>query len=515
MAESDATLTAQPAAAGPQANPVRAGLGWQRLVPSLPWIVGLFAFGRLLAERMALLHDPDTYLHIAAGRWILTHGALPARDPFSHTMPGAPWISTEWLGQIVLAATYDRFGWSGVILVSAASVAVAVAVLALFVLRRLAPLPALIVVAAAGALLLPHALARPHVLALPLLAAWAGLLLAARDAGRPPPLAALPILALWANLHGSFMFGLALAAFLGIEAALQPGPGRSRRAEAYRWGAFLLAALVAALFTPWGVAGLLQPIRLVAMPALQTNFTEWRSPDFQTSPALELWIVGALFVGFASGARVPLFRLVLPLGLVHMTLQHVRHADLLALVAPLAVAAPLARSVSALSPTAAQSRLTNWLAGLARPSPPLGMALALAIAAVLALPTALRPIERADDAVTPAAALAAASRLGLAGPVFNSETFGGYLIFRGVPTFIDGRIEMYGNDFLARDVRAERGDAAVLEELLDRYRIAWTLLLPQSGAAALLDHLPGWQRVYADERAVIHRRIAAPASRPR
>ncbi|HEV8678394.1 MAG TPA: hypothetical protein VGQ90_03380 [Stellaceae bacterium] len=493
----------------PQAGPASAGIGWQSLLPSWPLILGLFAFGRLLAERMALLNDPDTYLHIAAGRWILAHGALPVHDPFSHSVPGAAWLPSEWLAQIVFAATYAQFGWGGVILVAAASVALAVAVLTHFVLRQFAPLPGLIVAAAAAALLLPHALARPHVLALPLLALWAGLLLAARDAGRPPPFAALPVIVLWANLHASFMFGLALAAFLAGEALLQPGSGRSRRAEAWRWGAFLAAALVAALLTPSGLAGLLQPIRLIGMPALQSTFTEWRSPDFQTSPVLELWIVGLLFVGFAAGVRLPLTRLVLLLGLVHMTLQHVRHADLLALVGPLALAAPLGRSLTSLTATAPESPLMRWAARLARPSRLPATAVALLIAAALALPTALRPIVRGDDPVTPASALTAATRLGLAGPVFNSQTFGGYLIFRGLPSFIDGRIEMYGNDFLARDYRAERGDAALLNDLLARYGIAWTLLLPQSGAVSAIDHLPGWERVYADQRAVIHRRIAA------
>ena len=80
-------------------------------------------FGRLLAARMALLDDPDTYLHIAAGNWILAHWALPLHDPFSHTMPGARWISSEWLAQIILAAVYDAFGWGGVIMLTAASVA--------------------------------------------------------------------------------------------------------------------------------------------------------------------------------------------------------------------------------------------------------------------------------------------------------------------------------------------------------------------------------------------------------
>ncbi len=189
-----------------------------------------------------------------------------------------------------------------------------------FLLRHFEPLPALIAAGAAAALLLPHALARPHVLALPLLVLWAGMLLAARDAERPPPFAALAVMVLWANLHGSFMFGLALAAFLGGEAVLQPGAGRSRWAEGRRWGAFARRRGRRRLLTPYGVAGLVQPIRLTQMPTLQATFAEWLSPDFQKSPALEMWILGMLFVGFATGVRLPPTRLLLLLGLVHMTL---------------------------------------------------------------------------------------------------------------------------------------------------------------------------------------------------
>jgi hypothetical protein len=484
---------------------------WDRLVPSWPLIVGLAVFGRLLAERMALLTDPDTYLHIAAGNWILAHWALPLRDPFSHTLPAASWLSSEWLAQIILAAVYDGFGWRGIILIAAASVAIAVALLTHFLFRHFAPLPALIAVAAAAALLLAHAVARPHVLALPLLVLWSGLLLGARDADRPPPFAALVVMILWANLHGSFTFGLALGAFLGGEAVVEAGAGRARWVAGRRWAGFVLMAAVAALLTPHGVAGLVQPFRLMEMPALQSTFAEWLSPDFQKSPALEMWILGILLIGFATGVRLPPTRLLLLLGIVHMTLQHARHGDVLAIVGPLALAAPLGGALAARMAREAPSRLTDWAGRLARPPGVAAAGLTLAFAVALALPTALRPIDRADDAVTPGAALAAATRLGLSGPVYNSEKFGGYLIFRGVPVFIDGRVEMYGNDFLSKDYQAERGDVAALAELLARYHIAWTLLLPEAGAVGVMDRLPGWERVYADPRAVIHRRIAAEA----
>ena len=113
-------------------------------------------------------------------------------------------------------------------------------------------------------------------------------------------------------------------------------------------------------------------------------------------------------------------------------------------------------------------------------------------------------LERTDDPVTPPSSFAAAKRLGLDGPVFNSEGFAGYLIFRGIPTFIDGRAELYGNTFLDGYLKAARGDAVTLSQLLDRYGVTWTLLQPQEGAVSHLDALPGWRRVYTDTEAVIH-----------
>ena len=480
---------------------------WRRVLPSWPWVVGVLAMLRALASPLAVLHDPDTYLHIAAGRWMLTHAALPTADPFSYTMAGAHWVPGEWLGELALAAAYGAAGWGGIVVLTAASFGVAIGLLMWFLARRLEPLPAVIAALAGAVLVLPHLLARPHVIALPLMVLWCGVVLAARDGERRPPWLLLPAMVLWANIHGSFLFGIALAGYLAGEAVLYPNPGVSWHAEARRWGGFIVAAIIASLLNPNGFAAILQPFRLMAMPALQTGFGEWMQADLMQFPALEAWLLGALALGFAGGVRLPCTRLALLLGLIHMALAHVRHADLLGLVAPLAVAGALGPALEELTRPAAGSPLLRGAAALAVPARLPGQILMLALAALLSLPVLLRPFDRAADAVTPQAALAAAQRLHLAGPVLNSEAFGGYLVFSGIPTFIDGRIELFGNDFLAAYLAAERGDAAALADLLDRYHIAWTLLQAQSPAVAALDRLPGWRRVYADDQAVIHVRV--------
>jgi hypothetical protein len=476
----------------------------QEFVPSWPLIVGLVFFVRALAQPMALLNDPDTYLHIAAGCWMLAHAALPMHDPFSHSFAGATWVSHEWLAEIVLAAIYDLAGWSGLVLLTATAFAISLALLTRFLLRWAEPFSALIAVVLGGALVQGHLLARPHLLALPLLVLWSGALFAARDTGAGPPFRLLPVMVLWANLHGGFMFGLGLALFLSAEAVLAPG---TRALEMRRWGGFCLLAVTAALVTPNGVAGFVEPFQLIAMPALQASFGEWQSPDFQTFQPLEVWLLGIIALGFATGARLPLFRLLLLLALCHMALGHIRHAELLGLVGPLAVAASLGPQIADRIRSMPISTLGRAVTRLVSPAAAPAVALILVLGLAASSPLLLRPLQRTDDPATPVSALATAARLGLEGPVFNSEGFGGYLTFRGIPTFIDGRAELYGNAFLDGYLMAERGDEPALTALLAGYGVTWTLLKPQQGAVRRLDVLPGWRRVYTDAEAVVHMRV--------
>jgi hypothetical protein len=138
--------------------------------------------------------------------------------------------------------------------------------------------------------------------------------------------------------------------------------------------------------------------------------------------------------------------------------------------------------------------------------------LALSVVALCAIAAAtswagLRGFAREDSHVMPAQALAAARGSGLNGPVFNDYDFGGYLIFSGVPVFVDGRVDLYGDTFMRAYSRAEANEGDALPRLLQRYHIAWTLLPPGAAAVKALDRMAGWRRVYADDRAVVHRRI--------
>lgn len=460
--------------------------------------VGVFTYLLGLALGNRLLGDPDTYLHIGIGRWIWEHGAVPATDPFSFTMAGHVWVAHEWLAELAFAGAYQTLGWAGVVALTALAFAVAFAALVLIVERWLSPPAAILIAAASFVLLAPHLTARPHLLALPILAIWTGLLEAARVERRLPSLWLVALIVLWANLHGSFILGLALLGFYGLDAALREADGAARRRCAYRWGALLAAAILSSVATPYGWRGLWLAFHLVNESYALSLIGEWQSTDFSRFQPLEVWLLGLIAFGFLTRMRIPAMKLLLLLGLLHLALQHGRDSDLLAVIGPIILAEPLQKALRA-PPIArkAQRRaaMVPFLAG---------------VAFMAAATGALAVHGRVPDQprIAPAAALAAARSAGVSGPVLNSYNFGGYLIDAGIAPFIDGRVDLYGDAFVHRYMDAMSDDGNALAEVLDRYRIGWTLLQPDMQAVAALDRLPGWRRVYADDAAVVYVRRA-------
>src|SRR5271169_1208235 len=478
-------------------------VGRSRYGLSLPLIFGLGLYALIAGHGGAVLHDPDTDLHIAVGRWIIAHRAVPHHGIFSGTMAQAPWVAHEWLGEVLLASLFDTFGWAGLVAVTAFCVAVAVAMLLRQLLRSLLPVHAMIATALTVTLVIPHVLARPHVFTLPILVAWVAGLVWARSEDRAPAAWVAALMALWANLHGGYLFGLGLAGLLAAEAVLLAPDWRVRRRAACGWALFGVLAVGAALLTPYGVAGLLLPFRLTGMSFAMGQLVEWRSPDFQSFEPLELWLAVTLFVGFALGWRLPPTRLVMLLLLLHMALQHRRHGELVGLVAPLLLAPALAPPLRALTAGRSAGPVDRGLAELAKPASLRGVALAGAVLAAVSA-AVLHGAATRSDVATPAAALAAVEAVHVRGLVVNDYGFGGYLIFAGIPPFIDGRAELYGDEFIKRYVQAMLLESDELPKLLDQYGIVWTLIAPERPAALLLDHLPGWRRLYADDVAVVH-----------
>jgi hypothetical protein len=471
----------------------------------VPLCVGAGAYLFFLLVGDTLLQDSDSFWQIKVGQWILDHRTLPYTDLYSFTRFGEPWLSTSWLSQVLFAIAYEQWGWAGPVILTTIAIALSAAILVHLLDAQLEAARSVLFAMLALALSLHHLLARPHILALPVMVAWVGMLMQAADRKRAPSWVYLPLMALWSNLHGGFVLGLALIGPMAL-VAIWDLTSREQMRLLLRWFLFGVAALVASCATPYGWRTLLGATNILNLGELLSVISEWMPANFASFSAFEAAVLGLIALGLARGLVLSLPRIFLILLLTWMALTHVRSIEAFAFLVPLVLAKPLGgTTVAAETPVRGESWPARYVTALG----------ALMIVAAAWTSTAIYMNHHRFTFTMTQTPVAAVDLLVArkAKRIFNAYQFGGYLISRDIPVFVDGRAELYGEKFVMdffKAVEAKKLDN--LPRLLEEYRIDATLMVADAPAAQVLDHIKGWKRLYADDIAVIHvRDDAAPA----
>jgi len=460
------------------------------LYDRLIFAVFVLALPPVLASTPRLFGDGDVSWHVAAGRWILEHRQVPQTDPFSHTMAGQPWVAHEWLAEIIFAGAFGISGWAGLAAVIALSLMALNLVVFLHLRRRVGPAAVLAALAAMDLVLRPFMYARPHVMVWPILALWASALIASRERGRPPSLWLSLLMLVWANLHGSFLLGFVVAGAVALDALIE---ARWERRALLGWLAFGLAALLASLLNANGLSAFLHPLAIMGMQSL-SFISEWLPSTPGRYPLFYIVLLPVLAAVLLRGVRLRPGEALLLLLLLLMAFLQVRHQTWLAVVGALILTPAIARSSRG-----EQAPFFGWT-GDRRAWTALAAALALlAVGGRAALPLGPREGDR-----YPRALIAAIPPELRSQPVFNEYSFGGPLILAGVRPYIDGRADMYGDQFTLDYLKIAEGDKDRFDRAVERYGIGWTFLPNYTPLVKVLDKSPEWRRHYSDERGVIH-----------
>jgi hypothetical protein len=502
----------------------------RRWAPSIPamtfalwWIVASIVFPDRLLNA-----DGDLLRHIGHGEWMLRHHALIHHDPFSFTMQGQPFVGFEYGSQLIFALVHRAAGLAGIAIFAGLLIGTAYALLARFLLSRgTDPLLTYIVTVAAVVLGAPHWVARPHLFTLLLVVFLLPMLEVAGRGSRvaddgspgprpeardPRPIWAVPLFALWANLHGGFVFGLALIAiyFAGHGLEYLAGNDRPfRREEMQRLAKFLLAGLLGTLLNPNFLQLHEHLIRFFGQSFLAESTEEFLSPDFHMlSGRLLLLALLAIVAAFALSRRRPDGpRLLLVLAMIWATLMARRNMQLFSVTAV---------PVMALWLDPDWRRLPDWrgIRSVFQRDAPLGMAapyvlLMLALFGFLAvgrgrvagaqvIPDGVSPTVFPVDVVRRARAEHVNGRL------FHNFIWGGYLIYAWPEqkVFIDGGTDFYGPG-LVKTWLGINGLAPHWRDSLSRWDISLALLPPDSPLARELLRQPGWQLRDCDATAVL------------
>jgi hypothetical protein len=373
----------------------------------------------------------DFFWHLATGRWIVEHRAIPTYDPFTLAAAHVPWINGEWLYEVALYAAESVLGLRGASWVNALFVATIFVVGFWF---SASDVGISILIAAVAFLGASDRLGIRPAAAAALLIVCALALLQSKLS--PPRLAiAYAILTIfWINTHPSALLAPILAAATLL-------------IDVRRW-MVVAASAIALLVNPFGWRAIAAPFELTKLIGSgEFVNAEWL-PSFPALFPLLYVTSAAVLVLFLMSRekRHHLWRFAIYVLLAGLAMQHVRNQSLYFAALPLLVV-----PISTI---------------------PRKAAIVCAVAAIVPIGWVFAHADHAIGVDAERFPVRAVRNLRLPGNIYNVDQFGGYLEWAFYPQrriLADGRNELF-RDFIALDTQARR-DSRVWHTLLQRYRI--------------------------------------------
>jgi hypothetical protein len=373
----------------------------------------------------------DFFWHLATGRWIAEHRALPVYDPFTLAAAHVPWINGEWLWEVGAYGVESIAGFRGLSWINALFVAAIFTVAFWFSSSELGVSALIVAVAFLGAS--DRLGVRPAAAAAFLIVCALAILQSRLPPARMAIAYAL-LTVLWINIHPSALLAPILAAATLL-------------IDWRRW-MVAVASAIALLVNPFGWRAIEAPFALTKLIGSgEFVNAEWLPSSPRLFPLLYVTsaAVVALFL-MSREKRQHLWRFAIFVLLIVLAIQHVRNQSLYFAALPLLVV-PVARL-------------------------PRNATIACAALAVAPIAWAFAHSDHFTGIDAERFPVRAVSHLRLPGNIYNVDQFGGYLEWVFYPqrrVLNDGRNELF-RDFIALDAQARR-DSRVWHALVRQYHI--------------------------------------------
>jgi hypothetical protein len=397
------------------------------------WRVAALAIAAALLARNEV--DADLWGHVKYGEALLRTHVLPSVDPYSYTAGTHPWINHEIVAEAVLAWV-ARFGGGAIVAWKTVLGLATLAIVAHLGSRGtrgrgswlFVGVPAVVVMALGWA-------PRPQVLGYFF---FAILLMLLETRSLPRIGLALPLFSIWANVHGGFLFGLAifgLAIAVRLVARVRTGgPGWVR--EAGLTAALGVGAFVAPMANPYGFGlyrGIVEELGIPRLQIREWGPLSWTVLEF---PSMNILVLGVVGVLIGRWRLVSIERRVLLIAMLIQAQLHLRHTVFLAIAA----VAWLPGDLEALMPLRWRRLLSDAVGGWRRWGLR-AVAAAIAGVALLLLVARLEGI-RVHRRAYPVDAFGFISSRGLEGRMVVPFNWGQYVLFAFHPRILvsfDGR----------------------------------------------------------------------------
>src|ERR1035437_510046 len=450
------------------------------------------------------ISDPDFFWHIKEEQWILQNG-FPHHDLFTYTVSQHPFITHEWLSEVIMSFLFFSIGSGAVVMFWGFVIWFGFLGILLTVDKKVPyifiGITMVLGVAAGQAIWSPRTQRITFTFTVILLL----LLRKYRTDLNRKWIYPLPLLFLiWVNAHGGFFLGL------GILGLYLIGMSFLYRKDLRKIKAFLLIGISCFMVV------LINPSFIWIYPySIQTQFSsvqqslivEWASPNFHSGDVFFFEVMFLLLIValIFNRRRIHFLDVLLLVVGIVLAFQSVRHiAIFVVIVTPI-----LAELLGGIWETY-KSHFPKYR------EPPrvkliaiincITLFLVFAVASSYLLPALRAPLESKEIKQNfPVDAITFMQHRKSPGNVFNVYHWGGYFVYRLWPAqkaYIYGDAAVLGDSFLKEFAGVDEVQPGY-KAVLDKYKVNWILFQTDSPLVVVLSKDSEWGILYKDKVATI------------
>ena len=458
-----------------------------RLVLSFSFFLLCFAFFLMLFLRI----DIDYFWHYKAGEYMVKHATILTKDIFSWSLYHFPWMSHEWLFEVLLYGLHIVFGKFH-LFVYVFFITICLLFFLFFTQKKeyLKNIPFTLLWTVFFALIFVGLSGRPQLLSFLLLAISVWLVFSFFYHPNSKRIYFLPLISLiWSNVHGgssNLVYLLCLIAvfcgmfsfsFSKIEAK------RLSKKQIITYLVIAVLCMITICINPHGISMLWYPYQNMANSLMLSTIAEWQ-PSNLNEMSHYVYFAFALLVIFIfifSKKKIRFVDIIFYLVFLYLGLKSIRFWFFSYVVFSFFIFYYIPKR-----------KLDSYTCSMILL---LSVVLLLIFGRVFSYSRVISEKTLSDDAI---------SVLKEEKPkrLFNYYDYGAYLIYCDIPVFIDGRADLYSS-YVYEDYQNISRLNYSFPKLINQYQFDYFIVPKKSGIASYLKGNRQYDLIYQDDRCVI------------
>lgn len=424
---------------------------------------------------------------VKSGQWMLEHKEILEEDVSSWSLPtDTTWLNHEWGFELIMASVADSPILYYLLSILLTGLIFALAIGLAYRYKQCNTISFVAISLFFGLVFFIFCMVRPYMLAILLFLLELHLFEYMQTREDSKVIYWLPIISIiWVNGHGGSSNLSYILSFVYISSSLfqfEFGKIVARKIPIRRIGRYLfvtMLSILALLINPYGVKMVMYPYENIANSQMMNFITEWRSPSINVWPECFVFLVLILCLGamFVQEQRKVELKDLLLFGMCGMmSLVSIRHIMFLWAAAFLIVFKYLPKTKE------------------------VGENIILCGLIVVALVTSIARIDQKAE-YTPFLSDITIAKIREVDPkrLYNDYDCGGYLLYKDIPVFIDGRYEIYPEQIVTDYTSIQTMDMRAIK-LIEFYMFDAFLVKENSYVERYIRSQSKYHLVYRDEK---------------